>query len=936
MTKTLQLKRGTKNANDSYTGAIAELTYDTESKELRVHDGVTQGGKVVGGLTSVSWNDITDKPTIPSTTSQLTNDSNFINNSEATTIANNSASNAVTNHNGNSNAHSNIITPIKNVIPSAATASNQLADKKWVQSTLESFAGIIYKVKGSVATYNDLPQNAQPGDVYNVTDTGANYVYVDYADTDSSKSTDIGETVVNVSNQYALLSKFNEWGTTQNADITHLTLQKTSAEATTYTVKYYWMASDQEGEDPTEHSQTLNNISTNVLGNWGITISTFDATTVLAITRNKVGWDKLSETVDVQLPDYTTTDPIYITSSEGSISLTSADYMTLETTSEGEMNLTSSTSMNLRSTTENTYVLDSNGNEKYHRYNYGTSLEESFSGTGTSTGSNTSYQFNTYLETQDGYLNQEYTWENSDYASEGETYGNIVLSVQANEDGDNGFSPSYNIDVSTSAKSRYLHINSNTILASSPKEFDSHEVATIGYTVNKVLDTFTANQTQFVSPLVVESERYDRYNHLTFTKNSLGSVTNFQADSASNCLTGISYSNGTFTFSGVTTTDMLDYASFSLNRNGGNNLLVADFTQGLISFYGYIGDNKEFHPVIAVTGTNSSTTMYVNEHPENAIVYDSVNQVATISGWTEVTGTITSEHKIVSGQDHTYYIGTQSLVLPSESSNNTFTLSTVNEVTHNVTILYNVNGKSITSSSLTQAQLEAINSHDIDTIYVWLTDGTKSYTADSLKYWNAEHVFEGDYAIYTVNGRFSKDAEWLGSNIINGNEYHKVIKFVSSNGGSGSTDWNDITNKPTSFTPSAHTHTVSEISDFPTLATVATSGDYDDLSNKPTIPAAQVQTDWDATTGMGVILNKPSTFTPSAHNHTVTDITDFPSQTGNSGKFLTTNGTSTSWSNVSEVASQSTGTVKFWTGTQAQYDAITTKDATTLYIVIPA
>jgi len=299
MTKTLQLKRGTKKANDSYTGAIAELTYDTESKELRVHDGVTQGGKVVGGLTSVSWNDLTDKPTIPSKTSQLTNDSNFINTSEATTIANNSASNAVTNHNGNSNAHSNIITPIKNVIPSAATASNQLADKKWVQSTLESFAGIIYKVKGSVATYNDLPQNAQPGDVYNVTDTGANYVYVDYADTDSSKSTDIGETVVNVSNQYALLSKFDEWGTTQHADITHLTIQKTSAEATNYTVKYYWMASDQEGEDPTEHSQTLNNISTNVLGNWGITITTFDATTVLAITRNKLGWDKLSETFEL-------------------------------------------------------------------------------------------------------------------------------------------------------------------------------------------------------------------------------------------------------------------------------------------------------------------------------------------------------------------------------------------------------------------------------------------------------------------------------------------------------------------------------------------------------------------------------------------------------------------------------------------------------------
>lgn len=43
----------------------------------------------------------------------------------------------------------------------------------------------------------------------------------------------------------------------------------------------------------------------------------------------------------------------------------------------------------------------------------------------------------------------------------------------------------------------------------------------------------------------------------------------------------------------------------------------------------------------------------------------------------------------------------------------------------------------------------------------------------------------------------------------------------------------------------------------PTLATVATSGSYNDLSNKPTIPAAQVQSDWNANSGMGQILNKP-------------------------------------------------------------------------------
>ena len=46
--------------------------------------------------------------------------------------------------------------------------------------------------------------------------------------------------------------------------------------------------------------------------------------------------------------------------------------------------------------------------------------------------------------------------------------------------------------------------------------------------------------------------------------------------------------------------------------------------------------------------------------------------------------------------------------------------------------------------------------------------------------------------------------------------------------------------------------------DASSLATVATSGSYNDLSNKPTIPAAQVNSDWDANSGVAQILNKPT------------------------------------------------------------------------------
>lgn len=52
------------------------------------------------------------------------------------------------------------------------------------------------------------------------------------------------------------------------------------------------------------------------------------------------------------------------------------------------------------------------------------------------------------------------------------------------------------------------------------------------------------------------------------------------------------------------------------------------------------------------------------------------------------------------------------------------------------------------------------------------------------------------------------------------------------------------------------------------LATVATTGDYDDLSNKPTIPAPQVNADWNANSGVAQILNKPTLGTAASASAT--------------------------------------------------------------------
>ena len=62
-------------------------------------------------------------------------------------------------------------------------------------------------------------------------------------------------------------------------------------------------------------------------------------------------------------------------------------------------------------------------------------------------------------------------------------------------------------------------------------------------------------------------------------------------------------------------------------------------------------------------------------------------------------------------------------------------------------------------------------------------------------------------------------------------------------GAASSVPWTGVTGKPNDYPPSSHTHTKSQITDFPALATVATSGAYNDLNN---IPAS---------------------FTPASHSH---------------------------------------------------------------------
>lgn len=53
MSKQWQLRRGTTIENDGFTGAQGELTMDTDTNALRIHDGTTQGGHMIDCV--VAW-----------------------------------------------------------------------------------------------------------------------------------------------------------------------------------------------------------------------------------------------------------------------------------------------------------------------------------------------------------------------------------------------------------------------------------------------------------------------------------------------------------------------------------------------------------------------------------------------------------------------------------------------------------------------------------------------------------------------------------------------------------------------------------------------------------------------------------------------------------------------------------------------------------------
>ncbi len=72
MAKQIQIRRGTADEHNNFTGAIGELTMDTTNKTLRIHDGETTGGTLIAKQSTLDTADYVVATQIPTASNGYT------------------------------------------------------------------------------------------------------------------------------------------------------------------------------------------------------------------------------------------------------------------------------------------------------------------------------------------------------------------------------------------------------------------------------------------------------------------------------------------------------------------------------------------------------------------------------------------------------------------------------------------------------------------------------------------------------------------------------------------------------------------------------------------------------------------------------------------------------------------------------------------------
>jgi len=142
---------------------------------------------------------------------------------------------------------------------------------------------------------------------------------------------------------------------------------------------------------------------------------------------------------------------------------------------------------------------------------------------------------------------------------------------------------------------------------------------------------------------------------------------------------------------------------------------------------------------------------------------------------------------------------------------------------------------------------------------------TSATTGDVATYDGTGIVWEaptGGGGSSSVSSDDITDATTVGKNVLTAADAAAARTAIGAGTSSFSGSYDDLTNKPTS-TPTAWDDVTGKPSTFPpTIGTTASTA----LAGDTVIPAAQVQSDWNAASGMGQILHKPTLGTAAAQD----------------------------------------------------------------------
>lgn len=184
-----------------------------------------------------------------------------------------------------------------------------------------------------------------------------------------------------------------------------------------------------------------------------------------------------------------------------------------------------------------------------------------------------------------------------------------------------------------------------------------------------------------------------------------------------------------------------------------------------------------------------------------------------------------------------------------------------NDIESNIPTIPNVEtGMTGVGNVITSIEVDAINKHK-----VIATKGTSVYSKAEID----EKLFDSGFGDVIAEAPFT-----TSDRVITSSKAGKTIKdsgilltnlatkeFVNQ----FEPEWNKIANKPSTFTPSAHTHTVNQITDFPTLGALASKDKVDESDLNFNIPEGVVIDSALSATSKNPVQNKVITNTLSSY-----------------------------------------------------------------------